>query len=482
MGAIISRLAPLAATSTAPGTGFTTGGIAGSVIAGTLNSAGLSMNVPSFLTTAMASNRGSDFVQATAGFNGTNASGTIASNSLSVSVNPGLSAGLTSGGFSFGTSGLVASRLAIHVGSGLAGSQSVDGVSATLSILQRGAGVSNLGNTDGSTGVFAGRYVFVGSNNITLSQSTADAGGGGTNVSITVSGLSNALTNVRVSGGTTSNLLSALTFADSNGISWGLNASTMTADIGRVLEFDPFLNQILLTNSTLGHSSLFFAPFDVPFPVSASRLNVFVSITHTLSGAPNNQTASWGLGYGLYTRMTGTGTDRMSRQTSYSLSVMSGSVSSSTRLSVTHYIGISDTGSHSTSQYGVNNASVTDYIANSLAGYRAIALPFNQTLTPGRYWLGVSVQTATQNTSFGWSVSVGQVLLSNYIAYRPFGTSSAASNASFYGALPGAGTYSAQSAGWPVSIPLTTADIRGIPNQAIPYFNFSGIGTSTNMP
>lgn len=39
-----------------------------------------------YLTTAMASNRGSDFVAATAGFNGTNASGTIASNSISVSV------------------------------------------------------------------------------------------------------------------------------------------------------------------------------------------------------------------------------------------------------------------------------------------------------------------------------------------------------------------------------------------------------------
>lgn len=39
-----------------------------------------------YLTTAMESNRGSDFVQATAGFNGTNASGTIASNAISVSV------------------------------------------------------------------------------------------------------------------------------------------------------------------------------------------------------------------------------------------------------------------------------------------------------------------------------------------------------------------------------------------------------------
>ena len=42
-----------------------------------------------FLTTAMASNRGSDFVAATAAFAGTNASGTIASNGISVSVAAG---------------------------------------------------------------------------------------------------------------------------------------------------------------------------------------------------------------------------------------------------------------------------------------------------------------------------------------------------------------------------------------------------------
>lgn len=66
------------------GTGVTTAGGAG--FSGTLNSAGLSVSIPTWLTTAMASNRGSDFVQATAAFAGTNASGTIASNGISVSV------------------------------------------------------------------------------------------------------------------------------------------------------------------------------------------------------------------------------------------------------------------------------------------------------------------------------------------------------------------------------------------------------------
>lgn len=55
-------------------------------ISATLASNSISLSVGNYLTTAMASNRGSDFVQANAVFNGTNASGTIASNAISVSV------------------------------------------------------------------------------------------------------------------------------------------------------------------------------------------------------------------------------------------------------------------------------------------------------------------------------------------------------------------------------------------------------------
>jgi hypothetical protein len=42
------------------------------------------------------------------------------------------------------------------------------------------------------------------------------------------------LSNIRVSAGTTSNLLSDITFADSNGISFGINASTITASANTV--------------------------------------------------------------------------------------------------------------------------------------------------------------------------------------------------------------------------------------------------------
>lgn len=272
------------------------GGVSFGLNAGTLT-ATVATNYQSqgaYLTTAMASNRGSDFVQATATFAGTNASGTIASNGISVSVAAPI------GGMSEIYFGNIPNFLGTNK---LYGTGAQFNIFATRNITTSGinstaAGVygelqptlSNLGNTAGNTGTYAGPLVLVGSNNITLSQSTGTFTTGATSVSgtratitvlgpnlsqylttamasnrgsdfvqatavfagtnasgtiasngisvsvgnyITTAMLSNAVTlsNIRVSGGTTSNLLSAITFADSNGVSFGLNAGTLTATV-----------------------------------------------------------------------------------------------------------------------------------------------------------------------------------------------------------------------------------------------------------
>lgn len=109
-------------------------------VAWTVNSSGISLNVPAFLTTAALSNHSHGNPQ----LNLTNLSGTTASNSAGFTLS--LSANAPGGGaFS--------------------------------------AGVSNGGNTVGDTGITGTRLVFAGGNNITLSQVT-DANG----ATITVSG------------------------------------------------------------------------------------------------------------------------------------------------------------------------------------------------------------------------------------------------------------------------------------------------------
>lgn len=308
---------------------------------------------------------------------------------------------------------------------------------STISIGAPGysGGISTGGNTAGSTGVVSRRVVYAGSNGITLSGSTDAALG-----SATISILGNP----------------------------------------QMLALDPFMNAPV-TNSTLGLSTIYLVPFDVPYEMSASRVNFFLSIAATFSGAPANSTAWLAMGYGLYTRMTGASSDRISLATSYSLSYLSASASSSTRLSVTNYIGLSNATSHSTSQYGVQNATVSDYLGSSIGGFRVLALPLNMTLAPGRSWMGISIQSASQGASLIFGHSILQHQYSNNLAYRVLGAVSAASNASFYNVSEGLGIYSAQSAAFPNSIPLTSDSIRGANVQTIPYFNFSGVGTAAGI-
>jgi hypothetical protein len=83
---VATNYVPLANSTNFAGVGETVGTVAGTDIAITMDTAGLSLLYPKAITTAMISGASTQFVQAAAVFNGTNCSGTIASNSFSVSV------------------------------------------------------------------------------------------------------------------------------------------------------------------------------------------------------------------------------------------------------------------------------------------------------------------------------------------------------------------------------------------------------------
>ena len=133
-------------------------GTNGSIVGGsfTLNTSGATISLPAYLTTAqppgaylttaMASNRGSDFVQATAGFFGTNASGTIASNAISVSVAAPASGGAGTG---FTT--------ATTAGSNIVGTLSTNGLSmgvpAYLTTAGAATGVQSLNASQGQISI-----------------------------------------------------------------------------------------------------------------------------------------------------------------------------------------------------------------------------------------------------------------------------------------------------------------------------------------
>lgn len=87
------------------------------------------------------------------------------------------------------------------------------------------AGVSNLGNTGGDTGVSGTRLVLVGSQNITLNQAT-DANG----LTVSFSGGAGAAGNTGfISAGAATASLGTVVFSNSNGVSFGVNGQTVTA-------------------------------------------------------------------------------------------------------------------------------------------------------------------------------------------------------------------------------------------------------------
>jgi hypothetical protein len=205
-----------------------------------------------YLTTAMASNRGSDFVQATAAFHGTNASGTINSNNISVSVaapaaqSINISAGTTSSnvsavtfsnanGVSFGYDGtnVTATVATNYAGTGTSATNaSITLNTAGLAISVAAGSNSSWTVSDSATSMTVARLAFTQSNGLTLSLSTTTGGSATVVGSYTVPSTAGLLSNIKLSAGTLSNNLSAVTFADSNGVSWGLNTnSVITATV-----------------------------------------------------------------------------------------------------------------------------------------------------------------------------------------------------------------------------------------------------------
>ena len=161
-----------------------------------------------YLTTAMASNNGSNFVQAVANFAGTNATGTIASNGISVSVaSPVVQTAFVfsnSNGVSWGTNGsTVTATVATNY-------QAPGNYLTTAMASNRGSDFVQ------ATAAFAGTNASgtIASNGISISVAAPGAGGGAA---------------LKGSGTYTQNT-GTIEFANSNGITFGLsNNGTMTA-------------------------------------------------------------------------------------------------------------------------------------------------------------------------------------------------------------------------------------------------------------
>ena len=221
----------------------TVGAITGGSI--TVNTAGVSVNLPAYLTTAqppgaylttaMASNRGSDFVQATAAFAGTNASGTVASNGISVSVGNYLTTAMASNrGSDF------VQATAAFAGTSASGTIASNGISVSVGPYITTAALSNH-----SHGVTAGNGGF---NFQTLSFSNANGISFGTSAGSAITGSHNALTTAMASNRGSDFVQATAAFA-------GTSASGTIASNGISVSVGPYITTGALSNHSHGASA-----------------------------------------------------------------------------------------------------------------------------------------------------------------------------------------------------------------------------------
>lgn len=259
-----------------------------------------------------------------------------------------------------------------------------------------------------------------------------------------------------VSAGTTSSGVNSLSFVDSNGIFWGLNGGSITAEQGYLSYYEnqPWL--VATQTQANGNSTEVLVPFILPQPGSFS----YVRMPITMSSNSTTQTATTNSSFGFTASVLSThyavvyslGTGANSRSLQYvasgsggfseqiSLSVSSGVNGSGTRWSVQIKVtypseGASNsTASGSTAQssgvLGVN----TDSILSQFNGFRYLDIPFANSLSAGAYWLAFGQSTSTQLQAAGLSfVTGGHVDYSNIGATQPnvaFGIMGQASSSS----------------------------------------------------
>lgn len=384
-------------------------------------------------------------------------------NTITISAGAGggaFTGGMSNIGNTAGTTGTVSQRMLVVGGPNITVSQSIDGHSATLSISGNAPGAAAENNWINLLGANT-------AGNTTASGSTI----GWSGINITLSGTNGSAVNI--SAPATSSLVGT------SGLSVSTNGSTMSVQPIPLSEYAPYDPTAMVTASNLGQNSLYFYPFDLPWPVNAYRMNFFLSVGSTLSASNNTGSGGQTLSAALYTLDAGN-TTQISRLWSAS-AFWSFTNSSNTRLQIAHPAGIANSTSVSSSSVSSASTNVSTYYASSVAGFRMVPLPVSSTLTPGRYWLAVAKSSTSANAQHIMNISVGQLTFGNLIAYRPYGTNSAASNASVFPLMRGAGTYSATSGAFPATIPLTASDIRFGIVATVPFINFSGFTTATNM-
>jgi len=495
------------------GTGFTTTTTTGTAIVGTNTTNGLSLGVPAFLTTAMASDAVTlsnirvsagttsnllsritfaDGSGVTWGLNASTLTASVKTDYLTTQTsqsaikgfgasNTGNTAGNT--GLSTGIDWVIAGSNNITISESTAGGGPntiwVSGPTTAAQSSQsaiKAFGATNTGNTAGNTGVSTGiDWVIAGTNNITVSESTVAGGPNTLWLSAPNAGGGGAVT---FSAGTSSGSLNSVVFSDASGVTWGLSGSTITASVKT-----DYLTNINVSAGTTSNnlSKITFADSNgVSFGINASTITASVAAEGTLSffslivpfSTSSNSVGNNSLVLNPLAVQENVSFSKVLNpvSVSYSTAASSHTLQLTVALSVALYTRNGSTLSRASS--GATNWQMTvssNDLTASVSGIRYLSVPLNVSATPGDYWVGCISSTSSNRqaggtNSFAFSnfLDVGQIPSTG-----GQGLFSAAVNSTFQYQL-GKGVYSATTTGFPSGIQIS--EIAG--NSSAGAFRF----------
>lgn len=370
-------------------TGFTTTSIAGAVVAGTHDTNGLKLAVPAYLTTAQAP--GAYLTTARAsndaiGLNTAQSNVTWTANSSGLSLDARGYAGTAttfagtnvSGSMTFNSNGL---NLALSAGAGGGVTPAISGSNGSFSF-----STLSFGNLNGLS-------FYTSNGSIVGSYTDAGAGAG--------------ISAVVMSAGTTNSALSNFSFENSNGVSFGLNGSTITGSVPlnatlSYMDLVPFGIGPLANINVNSHVSIRYMPIlqDVSFTRLDSPVNISLASTTTANTANIVITS----GAVIYTRNGST------------LNPIVGALGSTT------YTWASNTANYS-----------------SVIGGRYASFPIATQLTPGDYWVGIRIST-TNNSSIGTAITVlansFSMIYNSYISAQNWAEFGQVTSVSSFGLVP----------------------------------------------
>ena len=386
----------------------------------------------------------------------------------------------------------------------------------TISVAAPGAanysiGVSNLGNTAGSTGITGTRIVFVGTNNISLSQATdangatisinqTGGGGGGamyanlsgntagnttasgntlnfSGINVTLSGTNNS--QIAISAPATSSLVGAA------GISISSNGSTISVFNGYISSFENTPFQAVTTMALNMASVSQAAIFNIPEPLSISYLRIPVSIAMNSTTIASSAASATG-GAAIYSTFNavvysvGTGGNSLSLR---SVASGSGGFTFSNSISIaTNGTQYSISQGYSAQALGggttlttQTSASTSNYAfsTNSFSAFSAarfLDIPFTASLQGGPYWIvfggstssaattGVAGLSAMTNCNARYTNHYG--VSQTNLAFGVMGSTNLTSGGYF-----GAGSFSTVGGGTTNSIPLSAISTTAAHNR-----------------